>query len=104
VAAGKVPRVLLGRAHGTAALEQVLATVRDRASGVLVLRGPAGIGKTVLLDWAAGQAGDMQVARVVGVESEMDWRAITLEVAPIGSLADERVPSEVTGEASEDRR
>ncbi len=34
----------------------------------------------------------------------LDWRAITLEVAPIGSLADERVPSEVTGEASEDRR
>ncbi len=64
--------MLLGRAHETAALEQVLATVRDRASGVLVLRGPAGIGKTVLLDWAAGQAGDMQVARVVGVESEMD--------------------------------
>jgi DNA-binding CsgD family transcriptional regulator len=64
--------VLLGRTDEMAALNQVLATVRDGSSGVLVLRGPAGIGKTALLDWATGQAGDTQVARVVGVESEMD--------------------------------
>jgi hypothetical protein len=42
----------------------VLAAVRDRLSGMVVLRGEAGIGKTALLDWAAGQAGDAQVARV----------------------------------------
>src|SRR5215467_7956159 len=62
---------LLDRAGETAALEEVLAAVRDGLSGVLVLRGEAGIGKTVLLEWAAGQAGDMQLARVAGVQAEM---------------------------------
>jgi DNA-binding CsgD family transcriptional regulator len=63
---------LLGRAVETGALEGVLAAVRDGLSGVLVLRGEAGVGKTSLLDWAAGQADDMQVARVAGAEAEMD--------------------------------
>ena len=62
---------LLDRAAETAALEGVLAAVRDGLSGVLVLLGDAGIGKTVLLEWAAGQAHDMQLARVAGVQAEM---------------------------------
>jgi DNA-binding CsgD family transcriptional regulator len=63
---------LLDRAVETGALEGVLAAVRDGLSGVLMLRGEAGVGKTALLDWAAGQAGDMQIARVAGAEAEMD--------------------------------
>jgi DNA-binding CsgD family transcriptional regulator len=62
---------LLDRATETAALEGVLAAARDGLSGVLVLRGDAGMGKTVLLEWAAGQAQDMQLARVAGIQAEM---------------------------------
>src|SRR5215469_1707136 len=62
---------LLDRGPETAALEGVLAAVRGGLSGVLVLRGDAGIGKTVLLEWAAGRAGDMRLARVAGVQAEM---------------------------------
>ena len=69
---GRAISALLGRAVETGALEGVLAAVRDGLSGVLVLRGEAGVGKTALLDWVAEQAGDMQVARVAGAEAEMD--------------------------------
>src|SRR5262249_19563630 len=61
--------VLLDRAAETAAVERVLAAVRDGLSGVLVLRGEAGIGKTALLEWAAGQAQDMRLGRVAGIQA-----------------------------------
>jgi DNA-binding CsgD family transcriptional regulator len=64
--------MLVGRTKEVGALEDVLTAVRDGLSGVLVLRGEVGIGKTALLDWAAETASDMRVARVAGVESEMD--------------------------------
>src|SRR5262249_42567264 len=62
---------LLDRTAETAAVERVLAAVRDGLSGVLVLRGEAGIGKTALVEWAAGQAQDMRLARVAGIQAEM---------------------------------
>ena len=62
---------LLDRVTETAALEEVLAAARDGLSAVLVVRGDAGIGKTVLLEWAAGQAHDMQLARVAGAQAEI---------------------------------
>jgi predicted ATPase len=48
--------MLVGRAKLVGALDDVLAAVRDGLSGVLVLRGEAGIGKSALLAWAAGMA------------------------------------------------
>src|SRR5215472_10344995 len=63
--------VLLDRVAESAALEGVLGAVRDGLSGVLVVRGEPGIGKTALLEWAAGRAGGMRVARVAGVQAEM---------------------------------
>ena len=63
--------MLVGRAKEVGALEDALAAVRGGLSGALVLRGEVGIGKTALLDWAAGMAGDMRVTRVAGAESEI---------------------------------
>jgi DNA-binding CsgD family transcriptional regulator len=64
--------VLVDRAVEAEAIERLLAAARDGLSGVLVLRGEPGIGKTALLDHAVGNAGEMQVTQVTGVESEMD--------------------------------
>src|SRR5579863_3160956 len=63
---------LFDRVQESAELDRVLGAIRDGLSSVLVLRGEAGIGKSALLDYAVGHAADMQLARVVGVESEMD--------------------------------
>ena len=62
--------MLLGRNPERAAIDHLLAAARAGRAGALVLRGPAGIGKTALLDDAADHAGDFTVIRVVGVEAE----------------------------------
>ncbi len=63
--------------YGREAERSTIATLLDGAraghSGVLVLRGEAGVGKSALLADAAHRAGDMQVLRVHGVESESEF-------------------------------
>jgi DNA-binding CsgD family transcriptional regulator len=53
-------------------LDQLLADVRSHQSRVLVLRGEAGVGKTALVDYLAGNSSGCRVVRAAGVESEME--------------------------------
>src|SRR3954466_6571076 len=64
--------VLLGRAGERQALDRLLENVRGGQSAVLVIRGEAGVGKTALLHYCARQASGFRVARIAGVESEME--------------------------------
>src|SRR5215475_13538692 len=63
---------MLDRLAERAALAQLLEAVRAGESGVLVMRGEPGVGKTALLDDGIEAAADLRIARVAGVESEME--------------------------------
>jgi DNA-binding CsgD family transcriptional regulator len=63
---------LRGRSAENAALDRLLSDVRGGQSGVLVIRGEAGVGKTALVQQAAAQAAGFRVAQVAGVELEME--------------------------------
>ena len=71
MAPGRAP-VLLGRAAERELLDRLLENVRAGQSAVLVVRGEAGVGKTALLHYCARQASGFRVARIAGVESEME--------------------------------
>src|ERR1700710_1891192 len=70
--------MLRGRRDECAALDALLAGVRVGRSGVLVLRGEAGIGKTALLRYLIESASDLTVARAggVGVEVELPFASL----------------------------
>ena len=63
---------LLDRLGERAAVDRVLGRARAGSSAVLVVHGEPGIGKTALLDYAAGRALGFRVVRAWGVESEME--------------------------------
>jgi DNA-binding CsgD family transcriptional regulator len=87
--------MLLGRLPERAALSQLLEAARAGRSGVLVMGGEPGVGKTALLDWAIGSAAGLRVVRVAGVESEMELAFAALQqlCAPmLGQLAGLPVP------------
>ena len=63
---------LLDRGSERDVLEGLVLRVRAGQSGVLVLRGEAGIGKTALLEHLAAAADGCRIARATGVESEME--------------------------------
>jgi DNA-binding CsgD family transcriptional regulator len=50
----------------------VLAGAQEGRSGVLLVRGAPGIGKSALLEYATQAAGGFRLVRAVGVESEME--------------------------------
>lgn len=64
--------MLVGREAERAALEALCAGARVGQSGVLVLTGEAGIGKTALLEHALGQATGMRVLQAVGSGPERE--------------------------------
>jgi DNA-binding CsgD family transcriptional regulator len=67
---GRLP--LRGRHDERAVLDRLLEGARAGRSGVLLVRGEAGVGKTALLESAIRSASDLRVLRAVGVESEME--------------------------------
>jgi DNA-binding CsgD family transcriptional regulator len=71
--------MLLGRRDECAMLDRLLEDARAGRSGVLVVRGEAGIGKTALLDHAVDAASDLTVLRAAGMESERELAFAALE-------------------------
>jgi DNA-binding CsgD family transcriptional regulator len=66
------PPRLFGRTGELEILRRLIARVRRGRSAVLVVQGEPGIGKTELLRQLTAEASGFAVARVAGVESEME--------------------------------
>ncbi len=64
--------VFRGRVTERDRLLKLLDQVRGGESAALVVRGEAGIGKTALLDHCAEHASGFQIARIAGIQSEME--------------------------------
>jgi DNA-binding CsgD family transcriptional regulator len=63
---------LLDRERERAVLDRLLDGVRGARGVVLVMHGDAGIGKTALLEYAVEAAREFRVARMSGVQAEME--------------------------------
>src|ERR1700690_3435259 len=89
---GQTDRTLLDRGEELDAINRVLRETRNGLSRALVIRGEAGIRKSVLLEHAVQSAPDLEVTRVVAAESEMElaYAGLHLLLMPflsyIGSL------------------
>jgi DNA-binding CsgD family transcriptional regulator len=83
-------RELVGRAHELDVIERLIDGARERNSGVIVLRGPAGIGKTALLDAAVRRSHGFDIIRVSGVEAEQElaYAALHQLCAPLLATRD----------------
>jgi len=85
---------LLGRVDECALLVDLIDDIRRGRSRSLVLRGPAGVGKTALLQYLVESASGLNVVRAVGVESEMELSFASLHQLCAPLLLDhlERLP------------
>src|SRR5437870_13497331 len=77
--------MLIGRVRELEQLDALLREARLGRGRALVLRGSAGIGKTVLLDYAVQQASGFQVLHYTAVESETELAFAGLQ-AFLGAL------------------
>src|SRR6267154_1504390 len=67
------PRARLRGRHGEQELlGRLLTSIQSGRSGLLVVRGEAGIGKTALLEQLVEQATGCMVARATGVQADME--------------------------------
>jgi DNA-binding CsgD family transcriptional regulator len=70
--ASQSPPAFRGRSSESELLDRLLEGARGGRSGVLVIRGEAGVGKTALMRHGAGLARGFRVAEVCGIESERE--------------------------------
>ncbi|WP_194909654.1 LuxR family transcriptional regulator [Catenulispora rubra] len=68
-----------------AAIDELLAAAHERRSGALCVRGPAGIGKTALLEYTLEQPGWARILRADGIEAERDlpYAGLNLLMRPL---------------------
>src|SRR5258705_3033609 len=86
-------RRLRGRSREQERLDRLLTGIHSGRSGVLVVRGEAGIGKTALLEQLIERASGCRVARATGVQADMELPFAGLQQlfgSMLGSL--ERLP------------
>src|SRR5262252_4572920 len=85
---------LVGRDQECAVLDQMLADARAGTSGVLVVQGPPGVGKSALLGYAADHAGPVRVLRATGIEAEsgLPFSGVHQLLRPVFGLLD-RLPA-----------
>src|SRR5262249_1409802 len=90
--------MLVGREAEQRTLDALLDSARDERGSALVLRGEPGIGKTALLEYAAGRARDMTILRCIGIEAEheLPFAAMHQLVRPCLELVD-RLPGPQAG-------
>jgi DNA-binding CsgD family transcriptional regulator len=81
---------VIGREGERALIERLLAGARTGRSGVLVLHGEPGVGKSALLGYAVELAGGFRVLEATGVETEVDLAFAGLDqlVRPVLPLAE----------------
>ena len=72
-------QLMIDRRAECSLLDGVLRAVRSGESRVLVLHGDPGVGKSALMEYAAGQASGCRLVRAAGVESEMELAYAALQ-------------------------
>jgi len=77
--------MLVGRNAELAAIDRLLAAAREGRSGVLVLRGEAGVGKSAVLEHAVALGDEFTILRCTGVEveSELAYAALHQLLRPV---------------------
>src|SRR5213082_3853182 len=91
--------MLLGRGSERAAIDGLTRSAGQGVSGVLLLRGDAGAGKTALLEYAADTTAGMTVVRARGIdaESSLPFAALADVLRPMMAQLDRLPPVQSAG-------